>query len=94
MPTLLACFLATLIGAASAAAADIPPDAAKLLDGYDKKAATVRAAADADKAKLFAKLDKELAKAAERESKATKFALARAIDDARKELAPTAGAQP
>jgi hypothetical protein len=92
MRSLLACALVLLVSAASAA--DLPPDATKLLEGYEKKAAAIRADADADKAKLHVKLDKELAKAAERENKATKFALARAIEDTRKELAAAIGAKP
>ena len=85
--------LALLLVAAYAAAADLPDDAAKALDAYEHKRCDIAKETSDAKAKLRKQLDGELAKAAERESKAKHYGPAREIERARAGVAEAAAAE-
>jgi hypothetical protein len=85
--------LALLLAAAWAAAADLPDDASKALEAFEHKSCDIAKENTAAKDKLRKQLDGELAKAAERESKAKHYGPAREIERARAGIAEAAAAE-
>ncbi len=81
---------AVLLCALAAGAAELPSEASKAIDTYEKKRVAIEAAAAKDKGKEREALRKELQKAVDRESRAERWPLVRELKAALDEIAAEA----